>query len=88
MKYNKPNWREDAGLTCNSEYRRTFAIFPIKCSDDTKVWGSYYYKKYDIWTYESTSSFQEYKVEDYTHTDYIENITSAEYIVRKLIEGI
>ncbi len=71
------DWREE--LDCNIFYKKKFALTSVLCSDGTKVlWKNYYaqYKEY-------SNKFDESD----THTDHVENITEAEYIVRKLIEG-
>jgi hypothetical protein len=82
-----PSWRNDPGLTSTTEYKRKFALFKVECSDNTTVWLEYYYKKYEHW-----SSGYGNKIFDddtaYYHTDFIENITEAEYIIRKLAETL
>jgi hypothetical protein len=83
---NPPNWRNDPGLTSKSEYRKRFAFRPVMCSDGTKVWMKFYFKKYDLWSHgdEPLSHYDE----GYLHTDFIENITEQEYIIRKLAETL
>jgi len=76
-----PNWRNDPGMTSIVEYRRKFAFLPIICADNTKVHFAYYYKKYKKWNSDHYGS-------EYSHTDFIENITEAEYMVRKLAETL
>jgi hypothetical protein len=83
---NPPNWRNDPGLTSKSEYRKRFAFLrPVMCSDGTKVWMKSYYKKYDLWSHGDNVSYYD---EGYLHTDFIENITEQEYIIRKLAETL
>jgi len=79
-----PNWRNDPGLISKSEYRKKFALRPVMCSDGTKVWMKSYFKKYELWSHGDKASYYD---EGYLHTDFIENITEAEYIVRRLIEN-
>ena len=80
-----PNWRNDPGLSSMIEYKRKFALRPITCCDGTKVWGKFYYKKFELWSHGHSGKI--YSEEDYLHTDFIENVSEAEYIVRKLTEG-
>ena len=80
-----PNWRDD--FIATSVYKKRFAIIPTKCSDGNKVWLKPYYSKYDVWS--TSHSHIGLDVEgEYNHTDFIERITEAEYIVRRLTEGI
>jgi hypothetical protein len=79
------NWRSDSGLTAVSLYRKRFALFPVKCSGGESVTFKFYYKKYTIWTHGNPSNLIE---DTYRHTDFIENITEAEYIIRKLAETL
>ena len=72
------NWREDPGLTSYIKYKRKFAFWP-KNSADNKIWFKHYYSVHRIWTH----SYDKLCVE-YLHDDFVENITEAEYIVRKL----
>lgn len=74
------DWREDNGLVSSSIYKRKYALFPKICADGTRVWLKYYYSKYILWGHRSKTS-------GHGHTDYIEDISEAEYIVRKLTEG-
>lgn len=75
------DWREDSGLISTTSYRRKYALFPKICSDGTKVWLKYYYSKYITWGHRRSTSVYD------GHVDFIENITEAEYIVRKITEG-
>lgn len=93
MSYNKmyrvsPNWRDE--LTKHVVYKKRFAILPTKCSDDSMVWMKVYYKKYIIWNHHS--SFVPEDVLDFMnkneHTDFIENVTEEDYLVRKLAEAL
>jgi hypothetical protein len=77
----QPNWRNESDLSHATEYRRRYALWPRTCSDGTQVWLAYYYKKYEHWT-------SRYDMQRHGHTDYIESITEAEYIVRKLSENL
>jgi len=80
-----PNWRNDPGLVSKPDYRKRFALRPVMCSDGTKVWMKFYYKKYELWSHGDNVPYHD---EEYLHTDFIENITEAEYIVRKLAETL
>ena len=77
------NWRDE--LTSYSIYKKRFAIIPTECSDGIKVWFKFYYSKYDIWTVDH--GHIGLGDEGYRHIDFVERITEAEYIVRRLIEG-
>ena len=79
------NWRNDPGLVSKPKYRKKFAFLPTRCSDNTKVWMKFYYKKYTLW-FHGEDAFR--YDDEYLHTDSIENITEAEYIVRKLAETL
>jgi len=80
------NWRNDPGLSAAIEYKRSFALRPIICCDGTKVWFKFYYKKYEHWSH--SKSGKVYYDEGYLHTDFIENVSEAEYIIRKLAENL
>jgi hypothetical protein len=73
------NWRKDPNMVSKTFYKKKFALFPKKCEDSETVWLKNYYKKYERWGH----GFGE----DTGHTDHVENITEAEYIVRRLKEG-
>jgi hypothetical protein len=80
MAYKTPNWRDE--LISTQMYVKHFAIFPKKCADGTNVWFKFYYSRYDGWR----SAYSK-KFDGYMHIDFIEHITEAEYIVRRLTEG-
>lgn len=80
------DWRNDVGLSSRTEYKKRFAIFPVKCLHDESVWFKSYYSKYKHWGY--SDIVQQSCNEYYLHTDFIENITEGEYIVRKLSENL
>ena len=84
MSYN--NWRDDPGLESQTEYKRRFAVLPVRCSDNTLVFFKHYYSKFIHWGYRhgKYDNLNDY----YLHTDFIENISEAEYIVRKLSENL
>ena len=84
-KNQEPNWRNDKGLICNIEYRKKFALWRVTCSDGSKVWLEYYYKRYDHWS-NVNQSINDFEPES-VHKEYVECITEAEYIVRKITEG-
>jgi len=80
------DWRDDPGMTVISEYKRHFAFFPVECADSEIVWLRHYYKKFRVW---GTGTLVDgYEDADYYHRDFVENITEAEYIVRKLAENL
>ena len=79
------DWR--TGLASSISYRRKFAIRPVYCSDGTKVWFKYYYSKYISYGHDiEINPFD--NNEYYIHKDFAENITEAEYIVRKLADNL
>lgn len=80
--WESPNWRDDGTLVHRPFYKRKWAFRPITCSDGTKVWFKPYYSYYRIWNNDRVSS------ERYNHTDFIENITEAEFLVRKLADNL
>lgn len=75
------NWRDDPGMFSTTSYKKKFALLPVLCHDGSKVQFEFYYKKYQSW---STKHY----AEDHAHIDFIENITEAEYMVRKLAETL
>ncbi len=79
------NWREDHGMKSRVVYKKKLAFMPVTCHDGVKVWLKPYYAKYLVWG--SIENVNSYDDEAYYHTDFIENITEAEYIVRKLSEN-
>jgi len=81
--WDSPSWRDE--LSHTTHYKKVFAVRSVICSDGTKVWLKNYYKKYRIWGHMPADSFSK---RDYSHTDFVENITEAEYIVRKLAESL
>ena len=79
-----PNLCYDPGLVSKPEYRKKFALRPVICSDGTRVWLEYYYKKYELWSHGDDAPYYD---DGYLHTDFIENITEAEFIIRRLAEN-
>ena len=71
-----PNWRLEAGFSYIIKYKRRFALWPAKCLDGTTIWFNFYYKKYELWL-----------VDEYrdSHTDFIGNLSEADFIIEKLI---
>ncbi len=67
-------------------YKKRRAFIPVTCHDGVKVWMKHYYTKYVIWG--SSETVSSYDDTEYYHVDKIENITEAEYIVRKLSENL
>lgn len=82
------SWRDDPGMECKVDYRKKFAFLPVICHDGTKVWLKRYYKKYELWSHKGYGSTQPFDLDHgYLHTDFIENVSEAEYIIRKLAEN-
>lgn len=79
--FDPPNWRNDNGLKSVVEYKKRFAYLKTECADGSIVWLKPYYKKYKIWS-------SGYDDGNYSHTDFIENITEAEYLVRMLSDNL
>lgn len=65
-------------------YKKKFAIWPVRCSDGSFAWLVTYYKKYMFWGI----IFNIDAEETYANVDHMENITEAEYMVRKLSEKL
>lgn len=75
------SWRNDPNMISKSFYKKKFALFPVKCFDGEKVWLKNYYKKYTLWGLDNNwRDFEGF----YGHTEFVENISEAEYIVRRL----
>jgi hypothetical protein len=84
----KNNWRSDPGLTSTIIYKKKFALYPVKCHDGTQVWLDHYYTKYQYWGFRGAVSISDIdNIKHNLHEDKLENISEAEYIVRKLTEG-
>ena len=83
------NWRNDPGLTSSVIYKKKFALFPCRCADGTTVWLKHYYTKYVYWGFRRPVTITDVIAHrDDLHEDRLEDITEAEYIVRRLTEGI
>lgn len=78
------DWRNDPGLAHTVAYKKRFALFPKTCEDGTVVWLDNYYTKYKYWGFKGTKTDDNANM----HADKCESVTEAEYIVRKLIEGV
>ena len=77
------DWRD--GLESIPVYKRKFAYLPIVTSADDRVWMKFYYKKYVSYHTNYGASLQVFD-DDYQHTDFVENISEEEFVVRKLSE--
>jgi hypothetical protein len=87
--WSSPNWRDE--LSHTTHYKKMFAVRSVICSDGTKVWLKNYYKKFRVWGQSPNwghSPTGPFSKRDYNHIDFVENITEAEYIVRKLAENL
>lgn len=80
------DWRNDPGLSSRTEYQRSFALWQTNCYNNEKVWFKFYYKKYKHWSHFDSALAG--KTDIGLHTDFIENVTEAEYIIRKLAENL
>lgn len=80
------NWRDDSGLKSLKRYNRKFAIFPVICENNTRIWFKHYYAVRQFWfsDYSGHVSHDGYS----SHIDKFGNITEDEYIVRKLAESL
>ena len=87
MTYEMADWRNDPGINSTDVYKKKFALFPTKCADGTSVWLKYYYVKYTYWGYKSFIVAIG-KLDHELHRDKIENVSEADYIVRKLTGDI
>lgn len=84
---NQPeDWRSDQSLIPKTSYKKSFAIFPVTCSGNQRIWLRVYYKKYITWSHSRGSRV--FNDDDYGHTDFIENITEDEFLVRKIAERL
>jgi hypothetical protein len=81
--WESPSWRDEAGMESHPVYKKKWAIKPIVCSDGTKVWFKTYYIYYRVW-----GSKHHDNTGIYRHRDFVENITEAEYLVRKLADNL
>ena len=79
------NWRDE--MKPITVYKRKFAFLPKECADESVVWFKFYYSKFHIWNSSHRTAIFDLD-EDFGHVDFVENITEAEYIVRRLTEGI
>ena len=59
-----------------------FAILPVRCSDNISVWWGHYYQFYKYYFHDHQDEGGRAE-----HPEFRENITEAEYIVRKLTEN-
>jgi hypothetical protein len=80
MDWDSPSWRDDIGLKFHIIYKKKWAYRPIICSAGEKVWFKNYYSVYRVW---SSDIYDD----ENSHIDFLENITEADYIVRKLAEN-
>lgn len=73
-------WRDDAGMNSELRYKKHFAYRPIITEEGVKVWWKNYYSVHRHWwaAYENGMH----------HVEKAGYITEAEYLVRKLTEGI
>ncbi len=83
--WDSPNWRDDTGLSSYFVYKRKWALFPVICSGGDKVWLEHYYSVIRKWC---NKHVDEYDIRNNSHEDFVENISEAEYIVRKLAENL
>jgi hypothetical protein len=82
-----PEWRHEPGMAFKSFYKKRFAFYPIDLSNGDHIFWEAYYSKYTTWDSDYTFSAVESN-DGYGHTDLVENISEAEYIVRKLAENL
>ena len=83
-----PSWRNEPGIMSVNRYKKCFALFPVTCSDGKKVWFETYYSKYIISGNDIINSTNYTGGEIHLHSDFVENITEAEYLVRRLSESL
>jgi hypothetical protein len=81
------DWRDDHGLIRRTIYKKSFAIFPVICAKNQRIWLKTYYKKYITWSHSRVTKVF-YDEDDYGHTDFIENVSEGEFLVRKLSETL
>lgn len=82
---NQPEtWRSDPSMVSVSKYKKSFAIFPVTCEDGKRIWLKPFYKKYITWGHMRNSKI--FNDDEYGHTEFIENISEDEFLVRKLSE--
>jgi hypothetical protein len=81
--WESPSWRDDTTLEAHPVYKKKWAFKPITCADGTKVWFKTYYTYYNVWGNKHHDNTGIYR-----HRDFVENITEAEYLVRKLADNL
>ena len=80
----KMTWRDDPGLSTTASYKKCFALLPKTSDDGQKMWLVNYYKKYLTWGSGRGVTWDDSE----GHTELVELITEAEYLVRKLAEKL
>ncbi len=78
------DWRD--GLNSFPTYKKKFAFMPTILFDGERVWMKNYYKKY--LTYHTNHGASLKMFDEYSHTDFIENISEETFVVRKLSENL
>lgn len=77
-------WREDSSMSSIVEYEKKFAFWKkIECADGTILRFKHYYKKYRIWSHDRICGGEEY-----SHRDFVENVSEEDFVVRKLAENL
>lgn len=76
----RKTWRDSPGMSTYNRYKKHFAYRPVVTTDGTRVWWKNYYSVQSHWfsTYESSMH----------HIEAAGTITEAEYLIRKLTEGV
>lgn len=80
--WDSPSWRDDESLSSRTAYKRKWALFPVECKNGEKVWLDHYYTVHRLWGSTYTDD------RNYSHKDFLGNITESEYIVRKLADNL
>jgi hypothetical protein len=79
------NWRD--GLNSFPTYKKKFALLPTVLVGGEKVWLKTYYKKFTTYHTSYGGTIKMFD-EEYSHTDFVENISEETYVIRKLSENL
>jgi hypothetical protein len=77
-------WRDDfIGIPL---YRKRLAILPTKLVSGETIWFKYYYSKYMVWVASHPENMQDTEWSDFHHKDFVERISTVDFIFRSLAD--